>query len=327
MSSAEEASDATTAVDRQIAAAIQSSRGIVALDSTNLESSDSSGYPPATMPGTHAKTKRRHRRIPSDPLVDAGGGDGLYGGGMSNTLVHISLLETAAVETPAALDTNTAERPQHGHGGGRQHQQSRLVPQQQQQQQRRRHRPPSHLANDSSSSSSSSSSMGFMTSSGPSGSASQNFSRRRVAIGRKRHQLISNVASFEAFSTSEAEEDIRSAVAGLMNEVEADQTAKGGPTHRGELWKLIESFFDAIPFVGVERGEIGQRQFTQYLRVMSALREGIRACIYDNYDPAADHRTLIPNFSALELARQNIVTLEAAVLDPGTRAGSCAMRP
>ena len=48
---------------------------------------------------------------------------------------------------------------------------------------------------------------------------------------------------------------------------------------------------------------------------MSALREGIRACIYDNYDPSVDHRTLIPNFSALELARQNIATLEAAVLE------------
>lgn len=157
--------------------------------------------------------------------------------------------------------------------------------------------------------------MGFMTNSGPSGSASQNFSRRRVAIGRKRHQLISNVASFEAFSTSEAEEDIRTAVDRLMNDVEDDQTTKGGPTHRGELWKLIESFFDAIPFVGIEKGAVGQRQFTQYIRVMSALREGIRACVYDNYDPSVDHRTLIPNFSALDLARQNIVTLEAAVLE------------
>jgi hypothetical protein len=158
--------------------------------------------------------------------------------------------------------------------------------------------------------------MGFMTGGGPYGrAASRNVSRRRVAIGRKRHQLISNVASFEAFSTSEAEEDIRAAVTRLMREVEADQTAKGGPTHRGELWKLIESFFDAIPFVGIERGAVGQQQFTQYIRVMSALRDGIRACIYDNYDPSVDHRTLIPNFSALDLARQNIVTLEAAVLD------------
>ena len=117
-----------------------------------------------------------------------------------------------------------------------------------------------------------------------------------------------------AFSTSEAEEDIREAVSTLMDKVKSDQAQTGGTTHRGELWKLIESFFDAIPFVGIEKGEVGQRQFTQYIRVMSALREGIRACIYDNYDPSVDHRTLIPNFSALELARQNIATLEAAVL-------------
>ena len=44
--------------------------------------------------------------------------------------------------------------------------------------------------------------------------------------------------------------------------------------------------------------------------------EAMRAALYDNYSgDGVDHRTLVPNFSALTLARQNIKTLEAAVLE------------
>ena len=301
---------AASAVDALIKTAMRSSAGIVALDSTGLESSDSSGYPPAG--GVTRGHERRSR------LHEGGLSLSLHGNvdnyleqkytnvsqnidkRASNMLVDMSLLQNSAVETPAALDASVVERPAEERRNS-----NSSYPSQQRRRLRARNENPK----------STSSAMAFMTGGSQSGHASQNFPRRKVAIGRKRHRLISNIASFEAFSTSEAEEDIRVAVARLVESMKADQTHTGGPTHRAELWKLIESFFDAIPFVGIEGGQLGQRQFTQYIRIMSALREGIRACMYDNYDPTVDHRTLIPNFSALELARQNVVTLEAAVLE------------
>jgi len=154
--------------------------------------------------------------------------------------------------------------------------------------------------------------LGFMSGGTAGGSTAQNFSRKRVAIGRKRC-YISNIASFEAFSTTEAEVDVRRAVDNLMTTVRNDQLQLGGPTRKGEMWKTIEAFFDAIPFVGLEGGEMGAQQFTQYIRCMSSLRDGIRAAMYDDYNPDVDHRTLVPNFSALDLARETIQTLEAGL--------------
>ena len=230
--------------------------------------------------------------------------------------VGISLLHNAAVETPASLDPSTARANRMKQYDMPTRQSSRSSSRD-----RRHETMTTSMRSDMSSRGSRGSRLetpglplGFMSGGQQEGVAPRAYDRKRVVVARKRC-YISNVASFEAFSTTEAEVDIRRAVDNLMESVRADQLVTGGPTRNGELWKTIESFFDAIPFVGLESGAKGEMQFTQYIRCMSALREAIRIALYDKYDPDRDHRTLIPCFSALELARETIKTLEMAVLE------------
>ena len=286
----------SSAADKLLGAAFRSASGIVTLDATGLQEEGNnslSNYPPAL------KTKQDTSYYNEDPAQKDQLGLGVHS--EQSVAVNVSLLQGAAFETPASLDH------QHQH----QHQHSTYPSNPDLQ--RRTSTTAGSYGSQKSRLDSPGVALGFMSGgTKDSGTAPRNYSRKRVAVARKRC-YISNVAALEAFSTSEAEVDVRRAVDNLMGAVRADQIKPGGPTHKGELWKTIESFFDAIPFVGIERGEMGTLQFTQYIRCMSALRDAIRCAMYDNYTPDVDHRTLVPCFSALHLARDTIHTLEVAV--------------
>jgi hypothetical protein len=300
-------SNAMSAVHNLLRVAQHASSGIVALDATGLKEegcNSLSGYPPTSTTAPDTSYYNEDSTIQKGPETLA----------EPSVTVNVSLLQGAAMETPASLDLAT-QRTTEGNKRHHHHRYHDRPQSSEDQYHRTTSTAGSYLSQTSQRSQLDTPgvSMGFMTGGTKnSGTAPKQYSRKRVAVARKRC-YISNVASFEAFSTTEAEIDVRRAVDNLMNAVRADQLKTGGPTQKGELWKTIEAFFDAIPFVGIEGGEKGTLQFTQYIRCMSALREGIRVAMYDNYNPDVDHRTLIPCFSALHLARETIQTLEVAV--------------
>ena len=326
----------SNAVDRLLTVSLQTASGIVSLDATGLQTDTRntlSSYPPATKRKTNVNyynEDSKHNGQKDQPAAESLRSE-------QSVAVDVSMLQGAALETPASLDPATLQpEPVSNYSNQREEHEEDISSHDAESQSSRNTNNSSRNYNNSSRGSGSRSSshnsrgsshnsrgshrsrldtpgipLGFM-SGGINGTTPQNYSRKRVAVGRKRC-YISNVASFEAFSTTEAEIDVRRAVDNLMTTVRQDQIKTGGPTHKGELWKTIEAFFDAIPFVGLEGGEKGQEQFTQYIRCMASIRQAIRAAMYDNYDPDVDHRTLIPNFSALDLARETIHTLEVGL--------------
>jgi hypothetical protein len=305
-----------SAVQELIGAALHASSGIVNLDATGLKSTGQnsrSSYPPVS--AIEQNSTSYYNEDPATGPEEPELSFAVLPSNERSVGINVSLLQGAALETPASLDLVTNIKNIKNDKSKRRH----LQLQSQSQQESRFQRTTSTAGSYHSESSHKSrldspgESLGFMSGGVPgSGTTPRNYSRKRVAVGRKRC-YISNVTSFEAFSTSEAEIDIRRAADNLMDAVRADQITQGGPTRKGELWKTLESFFDAIPFVGIEGGELGTLQFTQYIRCMSALRQGIRSALYSNYSPDVDHRTLVPCFSALDLANKTIQTLEIAV--------------